>query len=151
MAETIIRKMEIADIEQVMKVEEASFDSPWTKEMFYQELSENNHAHYLVLQMDKEVIGYVGLWIVLDDAQVTNIAIMPDYRGKGLGKMLFQYTLHYVINLGVKRLSLEVRVSNIVAQRMYRRFGLVPGGIRKNYYKDNQEDALVMWVNLNES
>nr|WP_067725004.1 ribosomal protein S18-alanine N-acetyltransferase [Oceanobacillus damuensis] len=148
MAKVIIRKMELSDVNQVLEVERASFATPWTTDIFYQELIDNKHAHYFVLELDGIVIAYIGIWIVIDDAQITNIAVMKDYRGNKLGEKLFGYTVQYALEMGVKRLSLEVRESNIPAQRLYRKFGFVPGGVRKNYYTDNQEDAIVMWVNL---
>ncbi|MYL59563.1 ribosomal-protein-alanine N-acetyltransferase [Virgibacillus halodenitrificans] len=148
MAEIVIRKMHIIDVDGVMEVENATFSTPWTTDIFYQELVDNDYAHYFVMEADKKIIGYVGLWLVIDDAQITNIAIMPGYRGNKLGEKLFGFTIQQILLLGGTRLSLEVRKSNTIAQRMYRKFGLVPGGIRKNYYTDNQEDAIVMWVNL---
>lgn len=148
MAELVIRKMEVTDIQQVMEVEISSFKSPWPEDIFYQEVVNNDHAHYFVMEVDKKIVGYAGLWIVIDDAQITNIAVMPNYRGHKLGERLFQYIALQATRMGVKRLSLEVRKSNIIAQKMYRKFGLVPGGIRKGYYSDDQEDAIVMWVNL---
>ncbi|MGP4108033.1 ribosomal protein S18-alanine N-acetyltransferase [Virgibacillus sp. L01] len=148
MAELVIREMKLADIDHVMEVERATFDSPWPMDIFLQEISDNQHAHYYVMEVDNYVVGYAGMWLVIDDAQITNIAVTPEYRGNKLGEKLFLYTIEQAIRLGTKRLSLEVRMSNKVAQRMYRKFGLVPGGVRKNYYTDNQEDAIVMWVNL---
>jgi len=148
MPEAIIRKMEIKDVAQVIEVEQASFATPWTTDIFYQELLDNQHAHYFVVELEGKVVGYIGTWAIFEDAQITNIAVMPAYRGKKLGEKLFGYAVHYLIQIGAQRLSLEVRQSNIPAQRLYRKFGLVPGGIRKNYYTDNQEDAIVMWVNL---
>ncbi|MBP1948290.1 ribosomal protein S18-alanine N-acetyltransferase [Virgibacillus litoralis] len=148
MAELVIRQMKLADIDSVIDVERATFDSPWPEDIFIQEVSGNQHAHYYVMELDNEVIGYAGMWLVIDDAQITNIAVTPKYRGYKLGEKLFLYIIEQAIQLGTKRLSLEVRMSNKVAQRMYRKFGLVPGGVRKNYYTDNQEDAIVMWVNL---
>ncbi|WP_085993410.1 ribosomal protein S18-alanine N-acetyltransferase [Oceanobacillus senegalensis] len=148
MSEVVIRKMEFTDVEQVLEVERASFTTPWTTDVFYQEIVDNHHAHYFVLEVDEKIVGYVGIWIVVDDAQITNIAIMPDYRGQSLGERLFGFVIQLLQHIGAKRLSLEVRVSNIAAQRLYRKFGLVPGGIRKNYYTDSGEDAIVMWVNL---
>src|SRR5699024_10626891 len=128
-----IRKMAIDDIKDVMEVDKVSFQKPWTEDIFQLEIDKNDHAHYFVLTLEQKIIGYAGMWVVIDDAQITNIAISPEFRG---------------YKFGVKRLSLEVRASNIVAQKMYRKFGLVPGGVRKNYYTDNREDAIVMWVNL---
>lgn len=140
--------MEITDIDQVVDVEKAAFYSPWSEDIFYQEIVDNQFAHYFIVEIDEIIVGYAGLWVIIDDAQITNIAITPGYRGHKLGEKLFGFTMKQAIRLGSKRLSLEVRVSNIIAQRMYRKFGLVPGGLRKNYYIDNQEDAIVMWVNL---
>ncbi|WP_164670262.1 ribosomal protein S18-alanine N-acetyltransferase [Virgibacillus doumboii] len=150
MGELVIREMDFSDLDGVMQVEQASFTSPWPREIITQELMHNQHAHYYVMELDGNIVGYSGVWLVLDDAQITNIAVMPSFRGHKLGEKLFLYTIEQVMKLGAKRLSLEVRVSNVVAQRMYRKFGLVPGGVRKNYYTDNQEDAIVMWVNLYE-
>lgn len=143
-----IRKMKNTDINHVLEVEESSFTTPWPKDIFYREITENIYAHYFVVELNKEIIGYAGLWIVIDDAQITNIAVKPNFRGYKIGEKLFRHVFNHAIQKGVKRLSLEVRVSNVVAQRLYRKFGLVPGGIRKSYYTDNQEDAIIMWVNL---
>ncbi|MFD2211613.1 ribosomal protein S18-alanine N-acetyltransferase [Virgibacillus halophilus] len=148
MNEPLIRPMALADIEAVMKVETATYTSPWERHIFFQELSQNFHAHYYVLELEGEVIGYAGMWVVVDDAQITNIAILPGYRGKKYGEQLFRFMVGKAVILGAVHLSLEVRVSNHIAQRMYSKFGLVEGGIRKNYYSDNQEDAIVMWVTL---
>ena len=147
-AEIWIRKMELGDVHHVLEVERASFPTPWTTDIFYHELTDNHHAHYYVVEWEKGIIGYAGMWVVIDEAQITNIAVLPDFRGKRIGEKLFQHMLFTAVSFGTERLSLEVRESNIVAQKMYQKFGLVPGGIRKNYYTDNQEDAIVMWVNF---
>lgn len=143
-----IRQMDIRDIDLVMKVEKESFSTYWPREIFQQELNSNKHAHYYVLETNGKIVGYAGLWVIQEDAQITNIAIIPDYRGKKLGEKLFSFVFQKAIQFGSRRLSLEVRASNVIAQRMYRKFGLVPGGIRKGYYTDNKEDAIVMWVNI---
>lgn len=148
MVDLVLREMVLEDIDQVMQIDIASFATPWPRQIFYQELVENKFAHYYVIEDDKEILGYAGLWLVVDDAQVTNIAVNPNYRGNKFGEKLFRYAIQKAMGIGMKRLSLEVRVSNIIAQKLYRKFGLVPGGIRKNYYTDNGEDAIVMWVNL---
>ncbi|SHG15013.1 [SSU ribosomal protein S18P]-alanine acetyltransferase [Ornithinibacillus halophilus] len=148
MANLKIRKMKLRDIEGVLKVERMSFSTPWTKDIFIQEVERNQHAHYYVMEINDSIVGYVGSWVVMDDAQITNIAIMPDLRGNKLGEKLFRFTMQQLVTLGVKRLSLEVRASNLPAQKLYKKFGMVPGGIRKNYYQDDNEDAIVMWVNL---
>jgi len=140
--------MELDDIEQVMAVDKASFPAPWPEEIFTQEIRDNEFAFYYVLEQKGKIIGYAGTWMVLGDAQITNIALLPEMRGKKLGERLFKHVLAQAMMIGMERLSLEVRVSNVIAQKMYRKFGLVPGGIRKNYYSDNNEDAIVMWVDL---
>lgn len=142
--------MEGTDVDQVIDVERRSFAAPWSKDIFQQEVGQNQFAHYFVVLIDEHIVGYAGMWVVADEVQITNIAILPEYRGNRLGEKLFHYVLRQAIRLGGCHLSLEVRSSNIVAQRLYRNFGLVPGGVRKNYYTDNQEDAIVMWVNLHE-
>ncbi len=148
MTEMQIRKMEQADIKAVMGVDQKSFSSPWNEEIFTHEVNENDYAHYFIVETKEKIIGYAGLWIVYEDAQITNIALLEEYRGFKIGEKLFGYVLQYAIQQGAERLSLEVRMSNIVAQNLYHKFGLVPGGIRKKYYTDDNEDALVMWVNL---
>jgi ribosomal-protein-alanine N-acetyltransferase len=148
MQELTIRQMNLKDIPDVMKVEKATFSSPWTTDIFTHELTDNRHAYYYVVEYVGQVIGYAGMWIVIDEAQITNIAILPDFRGKKIGEKLFSHMMLTAIRVGAVQLSLEVRMSNMVAQKMYQKFGLVPGGVRKNYYTDDQEDALVMWVKL---
>ncbi|GGF28367.1 putative ribosomal-protein-alanine acetyltransferase [Halobacillus andaensis] len=144
-----VREMREDDLAQVMVVEHATFAVPWTEETFRKEVNgENPYAHYYVIEDQGEVFGYCGVWLIIDEAHVTNIAIHPDHRGKKYGEQLFRYSFEQVIEMGAIQLSLEVRVSNTAAQHLYRKFGLVPGGIRKNYYTDNGEDALVMWVGL---
>lgn len=148
MANFSIRKMNDTDIEKVMMIDSLSFPAPWTREIYEQEINKNDFAHYFVIEDDGDIIGYVGLWIVFEDAQITNIAVAPNYRGKNVGKKLFSFAMVFAMQKGAHFLSLEVRPSNEVAKNMYRSFGLQEAGIRKNYYPDNGEDAIVMWVNL---
>ncbi|WP_082235554.1 ribosomal protein S18-alanine N-acetyltransferase [Halobacillus massiliensis] len=144
-----IREMEKSDLDQVEIVEQATFSVPWSKETFLNEVGGvNPYAHYYVIEDERGIFGYCGVWLIIDEAHITNIAIHPDYRGKGYGERLFRESFEKVIEMGAIQLSLEVRVSNTAAQHLYRKFGMVPGGIRKNYYTDNGEDALVMWVGL---
>src|SRR5690625_1572351 len=121
MCNYLIRSMEVGDLSEVLKVEEESFTETWPKDIFYKELTDNEYAHYFIIAIQEKIIGYAGLWVVMDDAQITNIAIMPAYRGQSYGEKLFYYVLQQAIVLGAKRLSLEVRVSNKVAQNMYRK------------------------------
>ncbi|KWU58485.1 MULTISPECIES: ribosomal protein S18-alanine N-acetyltransferase [Priestia] len=142
------RLMEVKDVDQVVKIEEKSFTTPWSSEAFQNELTNNQFSTYIVMEEGENIIGYCGTWIVIDEAHVTNIALLPDYRGKGLGELLLRNVMDVLRKLGATSMTLEVRVSNHIAQSLYQKLGFKPGGIRKNYYSDNNEDALVMWVNL---
>ncbi|GAE37268.1 ribosomal protein S18-alanine N-acetyltransferase [Halalkalibacter akibai] len=149
-AKATIRFMTLEDLDAVVEVERNSFSTPWDPGIFRNEITSNQFAHYLVYELNDEIIGYCGLWIVMDEAQITNIAIHSKHRGYKHGERLLSYVIAFVKQMGVLKLSLEVRVSNNVAQSLYRKMGFQEGGVRKNYYADNGEDALVMWVNVNE-
>ena len=142
------RHMQLKDIDDVLKIEHESFTTPWSRESFYNELTNNQYAVYIVLEETEQVVGYCGVWVVIDEAHITNIAILPEYRGKKLGNALLKKLMETAKNLGAVRMTLEVRVTNNVAQALYRKLGFEDGAIRKRYYTDNQEDALVMWVNI---
>jgi len=144
----VFRYMREEDIDQVLEVEHASFTVPWSREAFYNEIHNNKFAIYIVLEEDEKIIGYCGTWVVIDEAHVTNIAIMPGYRGKKQGEALLRKLMSIAREMGARSMTLEVRVTNHIAQSLYRKLGFQNGGIRKNYYSDNQEDALIMWVNL---
>ncbi|MBU9723678.1 MULTISPECIES: ribosomal protein S18-alanine N-acetyltransferase [Bacillaceae] len=146
--EVRIRLMEIADLNQVMEVEHACFPTPWSKGAFVNELTTNQFANYLVAEIDGRVIGYCGVWIIIDEAHITNIAVSPEYRRLGIGERLLQGVIEMAKTFRAKKITLEVRLSNETAIRMYRKNGFQNGGIRKNYYTDNQEDAQIMWVML---
>lgn len=140
--------MTVKDIADVVKIEEEAFATPWTAEVFEHEMTGNNYAHYIVATNEEKVIGHCGMWIVLDECHITNIAVLKEYRGHGIGEKLLRESIQLCEELDVKLMTLEVRVSNEVAQNMYRKLGFQDGGIRKNYYTDDREDALVMWVEL---
>ena len=144
----VYRYMRDEDIDQVLEVEHTSFTTPWSREAFYNEIHKNKFAVYIVLEEDNKIIGYCGTWVVVDEAHVTNVAILPGYRGKKLGEALMNKLMSVSREMGARTMTLEVRVTNHVAQSLYRKLGFQNGGIRKNYYSDNQEDALIMWVNL---
>jgi [ribosomal protein S18]-alanine N-acetyltransferase len=142
------RMMNVDDIDQVMEVEHKSFTLPWSRESFYNEIIKNQFAVYLVIEDEGRVIGYCGVWIVIDEAHITNIALLPEYRGRKLGEALLRKIIEVAKERGAKTMTLEVRMSNMIAQSLYRKLGFQGGAIRKRYYTDNQEDALVMWVNF---
>jgi [ribosomal protein S18]-alanine N-acetyltransferase len=142
------RKMTVEDLDDVLEVEVNSFATPWSRDAFFNELTKNQFAHYLVAEVDQKVVGYCGVWIIVDEAHITNIALLPDYRGLKLGEALLGRIIELARELGALRITLEVRVSNERAQNLYRKFGFEDGALRKQYYTDNMEDAVVMWVNL---
>lgn len=142
------RNMTVDDLDQVMEIEVNSFTIPWSREAFFNELTKNQFAQYLIVEVDQKVVGYCGVWIIIDEAHITNIALLPEYRGMKLGEALMAKVMELAREIGALRVTLEVRVSNERAQNLYRKFGFEEGAIRKQYYTDNMEDALVMWVNL---
>jgi [ribosomal protein S18]-alanine N-acetyltransferase len=147
--ETVLfRPMKITDLPTIMQVEKLSFADPWSESSFVDELISNELAYYIVPVVDGQVAGYAGMWVVLEEAQITNIAIHPDFRGQGLGKATLFYLMELAKQLGSTKMTLEVRKSNEVAQFIYRRQGFSIIGTRTNYYPDNGEDAILMDVKL---
>lgn len=148
MDNVIFRYMTLQDLPQIMLIEQDAFSIPWTSEAFENELTNNKLAHYMAVELDGKVIGYGGLWLIADEAHITNIAIHSSYRGVGLGKSLVNELIRSAAMLGAAKMTLEVRVKNTVAQHVYRSFGFVEAGIRPKYYADNNEDALIMWADI---
>ena len=144
MGETVIRRMRSGDIDSVHAIEEATFAVPWSRDSFEREIEKNAAARYLVAVRDGRIIGYGGAWIILDESHVTNIAVAEDARGQGVGRKLTEELMQYLSNLGAAYATLEVRVSNLRAQNLYKSLGFVTVGKRKRYYEDNGEDALLM-------
>lgn len=145
-----VRPMQESDLERIMEIEHASFSSPWASNAFQSELKENEYARYFCLELDGQVIGYMGLWFILEEGHITNVAIAPEYRGKQRGEALMQSVIQTMVKEGMERMTLEVRASNSRAKRLYERLGFITAGVRKGYYSDNREDALIMWLNLEE-
>lgn len=148
MADIKIRRMTWLDVEEVTAVEEASFAIPWTKEAFMNEMLRNEQAIYFVAVHDRRVIGFAGVWKIVDEGHITNIAVLPEYRGQGVGNQLLHALVTYARAQSLAALTLEVRVSNVGAQKLYEQFGFECAGRRKRYYQDNNEDALIYWAKL---
>lgn len=139
----IIRNMKRKDLDQVVAIEKIAFPIPWSKESYLGELK-NSFATYLVAEEGMVIVGYAGLWCVFEEAHITNVAVHPQRRGRRLGELLL-LKLEEVARLrNASRIILEVRPSNAAGLALYRRCGYVETGVRKGYYSDNQEDALVM-------
>ncbi|WP_025782792.1 ribosomal protein S18-alanine N-acetyltransferase [Sporosarcina sp. D27] len=144
----VYRQMMEKDIEEVVATETEVFTTPWSAEVFTHELTGNDYATYIVAECENEVVGHVGMWVVLDECHITNVAVRKHRQGLGIGEALMRQAMELCRNNGVVAMSLEVRVSNETAKNLYRKLGFQEGGIRKNYYSDDHEDALVMWVEL---
>ena len=144
MGETAIRFMRLKDVDAVAAIEQATFARPWSRDSFRRELTGNAVARYLVAEENGEILGYAGAWVILDESHITNIAVREDARGRGLGKRLTAELLQVLANLGACYATLEVRVSNLRAQNLYKGLGFVSVGKRKRYYEDNNEDAYLM-------
>lgn len=139
-----IRPMVLSDVDDVQEIEKSCFSVPWSRNAFLQEISENKCARYMVIECDHRVVAYAGMWLIIDEAHITNIAVHPAYRGKGAGERVTRALMRVAHELGISYITLEVRRSNEIAQSLYRKLGFVDVGFRKRYYEDNHEDALIM-------
>lgn len=139
------KKMTTEDAAAVEEVEKASFGMPWSRESFWEE-AVNDKAYYLLILDEDKVIGYAGTWVLFDEAQITNVAIVPSYRGKGVGFILMRELMQIVKTLGANAMTLEVRPSNAAAIGLYEKLGFKSVGLRPGYYQDNGEAAMIMWL-----
>jgi ribosomal-protein-alanine N-acetyltransferase len=139
--------MRSADIDAVLAVETRAFKTPWPRTAFEEELDGNELALYVVLidEATSHIIGYAGMWKIIDEAHVTNIALLPRYHGQGLGKILLAALIAQAKEMGAVKMTLEVRESNFAARQLYEKFGFQTAGVRRGYYSDTNEDALIMW------
>lgn len=140
-----IRIMEVGDIEGVLEIEGKSFPTPWSYDAFYKEITVNALAVYIVALKDTKIIGYGGMWILFNEAHITNIAVSPDYRKRGIGRMIMIALMVKAINEKCNLMTLEVRTNNFPAISLYKELGFGEAGIRKGYYTDTGDDALIMW------
>ncbi len=134
-------------LDDIMEVEKLSFKITWSREAFFDEITRNEVAMYFSAAVEKKVVGYAGMWKVLDEGHITNIAVHPEYRGNGIGSRLLESLIEKATGTGIARMTLEVRKSNLAAQGLYRKYGFETVGFRKAYYADNGEDAIIMWKN----
>jgi ribosomal-protein-alanine N-acetyltransferase len=139
-----IRPMTGADLPSVQLIERASFATPWPAHAYRQELEANRLAHYLVGTLASEIVAYGGIWLMVDEAHITTFAVHPRYRRRRIGERLLLALLDLAVDRRAREATLEVRLSNLAARRLYEKYGFRPVGIRPRYYSDNQEDALIM-------
>jgi len=141
-----IDTMEMADLDDVMEIERASFTLPWSRWMFEREVSDKKHSQFLVARVKDEIAGYIGFWMIVDEVHIVTIAVRSDYRRKGIGSILMLEALNVSLRLGAEKATLEVRVTNLPAQDLYKKLGFIKVAIRKKFYSDTGEDAYVMWL-----
>ncbi len=143
MGEITVGLMTAADVDAAYEIEAASFPVPWSKEVFRHDVAENQCARYLVVREDGRAIAYAGVWFVMDEGHIMNIAVRPDRRGMGYGEMVCRAMIQLAADSGMSWMTLEVRRSNAAAQALYHKLGFIDVGYRKRYY-ENSEDALIM-------
>lgn len=140
-----IETMTLNDIKDVVSIENLSFSTPWSENAFELELTNNKHALYRVIKVNGKVIAYGGMWLLFDEAHITNIAVHPEYRGCGFGNIIVEDMIKCCKNAEITAMTLEVRVGNEAAVNLYKKYGFVAVATRKGYYQDTGEDAIIMW------
>ncbi len=133
-------------LRSVVRIEAQVYPRPWTQSLFVSELALRSTRAYFVAKIGREIVGYGGVMLSMNDGHITTIAVEPDWHRHSIGTRLLLALAREAIDRNATALTLEVRLSNHAAQEMYRRFGFMPVGVRKGYYADTGEDALVMWA-----
>ncbi len=145
MAEVIIRQAVPGDAEGIYEIEKLCFPDPWSMDALTFELEGNPRAFYVVAELDGRVVGYAGLWIIGDEGHITNVAVKPGFRNRKIGEGIIGVMIDFTSGEGIAHHTLEVRKSNVPAINLYEKFGFRTEGVRKKYYQNNGEDALIMW------
>lgn len=144
----LVRRMNLKDIEEVHSIEENTFPNPWSKDAFTKELTSNTHSIYMVIEENNEIIAYAGLWNIVGEGYITNIAVKRARRGAGFGRKVTEALINEGKKQGIMSFTLEVRVSNKNAIKLYEKLEFQIAGIRKNFYDKPREDAYIMWKNI---
>jgi [ribosomal protein S18]-alanine N-acetyltransferase len=139
-----IERMTLEDLPAVHAIERASFAVPWPDDAYRNEIRTNRLASYVVARLGDDVVGFAGLWVMVDEAHVTTFAVHPWWRRRGVGERLLLALLDLAVGRRAREATLEVRLSNLPARKLYEKYGFRPVGIRPRYYSDNGEDALIM-------
>ena len=143
-ARVVVDPMRLDDVAAVHEIERLSFRTPWPAYAFEQELKGNRLARYVVARAGETVVGFAGIWTMVDDAHITTFGVHPDWRRQAIGRQLLLNLAELSVSVGARRMTLEVRASNQAAQALYRDFGFDVVGRRPGYYTDDGEDALIM-------
>jgi ribosomal-protein-alanine N-acetyltransferase len=149
----LIRPMRLDDLQEVQAIDRASFSLPWPPSSYRYELEDNQFSFLYVAEDRREagtsrVVGMIVVWMIMDESHIATLAVLPEFRRRGISQRLLKVALMEAIQRGARLATLEVRANNRVAQALYRRFRFVVVGRRARYYQDNQEDALIMTVDL---
>ena len=139
-----IEPMGVADLDAVQEIERRSFRTPWPAHAYRTELETNRLASYLVARIQGRVVGYGGMWLMVDEAHITTFAVDPDFRRRRIGERLLLALLDLAVGRNAREATLEVRLSNLAARRLYEKYGFRPVGLRPRYYSDDNEDALIL-------
>jgi ribosomal-protein-alanine N-acetyltransferase len=139
-----VEPMTLDDLPAVHAIERASFSTPWPDDAYRSELQTNRLASYLVAHAGDEIVGFAGMWLMVDEAHITTFAVHPAWRRRGIGERLLVAIIDLAIERNAREATLEVRLSNVAARRLYEKNGFRPVGLRPRYYTDNGEDALIM-------
>ena len=149
----IIETAKENDVDELADLDALCFEHPWSRDSFERELGHNKLAFYLAAKLpEKEggkIIGYAGIWLIIDEGHITNIAVHPDFRQKHIASSMMEFLLKETSKAGIKRFTLEVRKNNTAARRFYKKYGFTELGIRSGYYENN-EDAYIMWLDTEE-
>lgn len=141
----MIRQAKGEDARQIAEVEKACFSTPWSYESLKHDITENPRALYMTAEAGGKICGYVGLWKIIDEGHITNVAVLPEYRRRHIARELLEALFASAEKQGIERFTLEVRAGNEAAKKLYAGLGFLKAGVRKAYYEDNGEDALIMW------
>lgn len=139
----VIRNIELTDLDEVMEIEKEVFDDPYSKDLYIYDFQNNPYSEYYKLVLENKIIGFFGLWIIYEDAQITTISVSREYQGLGYGKVMMDFIINHIKEANCRNITLEVRLSNELAINMYKNYGFYEVALRKNYY-ENGEDAFLM-------
>ncbi len=142
----LVAPMRRRHLPSVLRIEKQVYPRPWTMSLYLGELTLPTSRCYLVARQDHRLVGYAGFMLTLDECHITTVAVDPDRQGNRIGTRLVLELARRAVARGATSLTLEVRESNTAAQALYRTFGFVPAGVRKGYYAEVNEDALIMWA-----
>lgn len=151
MADVTIRQATVKDVDEIYEIERLCFPEPWSRDALVYEFEENQRAFYVVAELDGQVVGYAGLWWILDEGHITNVAVRPGFRNRKIGEGIISVLIDFTSQEGIRHHTLEVRRSNTPAINLYQKFGFEIEGVRKGYYQNNGEDAFLMWRHAEEN